>query len=39
MKVLTFIVIAMFATVGFAADKAAEKKDDMKTEKKADAKK
>jgi hypothetical protein len=39
MKVLTFIVIAMFATVGFAADKAAEKKDEKKTEKKADAKK
>jgi len=39
MKVLTFIVIAMFATVGFAADKAAEKKDEKKTEKKAEAKK
>lgn len=39
MKALTFIVIAMFATVGFAADKAAEKKDEKKTEKKADAKK
>lgn len=39
MKALTFIVIAMFATVGFAADKAAEKKDEKKTEKKAEAKK
>ena len=40
MKALTFIVAALFATVGFAADIAAEKKDEKKAEaKKADAKK
>ena len=39
MKVITFIVAALFSTVGFAADKAADKKDEKKAEKKAEAKK
>ena len=39
MKALTFIVIAMFATAGFAAQKPAQKKAEKKTEKKAEAKK
>ncbi len=40
MKALAFIVTALFATVGFAADKAADKKAEAKKdEKKAEAKK
>ena len=39
MKALTFIIASLFATVCFAADKAAEKKDEKKVEAKKDEKK